>query len=68
MLVDDNYFNLMLLKILIRHLFQIKIEEACNGFYAFRFFKENYYKPCKYENRAFKLVLMDLNMPIMDGF
>ena len=31
-------------------------------------FIENYEKACKCENRGFKFIFMDLNMPEMDGF
>ena len=31
-------------------------------------FKENYEKPCKCENRGYKFIFMDLNMPDMDGY
>ena len=31
-------------------------------------FKENYEKACKCENRGYKFIFMDLNMPDMDGY
>jgi CheY-like chemotaxis protein len=31
-------------------------------------FAENYEKACKCENRGFKFIFMDLNMPEIDGF
>ena len=68
MLVDDNDFNLMPLNMLITKLFQINTELAFDGSQAVALFKENYDKPCKCENRAFKFIFMDLNMPQMDGY
>ena len=63
MLVDDNDFNLMPLNLLISQLFQIKTELAFNGQQAINLFVENYEKTCKCENRGFKFIFMDLNMP-----
>ena len=31
-------------------------------------FKEAYEKECGCDNRAYRLILMDINMPIMDGY
>ena len=68
MLVDDNDFNLMPLNMLITQLFQIQTDLAFNGIQAVQLFKENYEKACKCDNRAYKFIFMDLNMPEMDGY
>ena len=46
----------------------IQIEEAQNGAIAVEKFKEAFKKPCGCINRGYKLVLMDIQMPVMDGF
>jgi CheY-like chemotaxis protein len=44
------------------------IVEAQNGKIAVDKFKEAVSQPCGCPNRGFKLVLMDIQMPVMDGF
>ena len=44
-----------------------EIVEAQNGKIALEKFKEGVQKQCKCPNRGFKLVLMDIQMPVMDG-
>ena len=43
------------------------IVEAQNGKIAVDKFKEGVNKSCKCKDRAFKLVLMDIQMPVKDG-
>ena len=52
---------------MIKDNFMLDIEEAPNGKIGYEMFKEGFDKPCGCENRAYKLVFMDLQMPIMDG-
>jgi len=56
LIVDDNAANLFALSSMLKKL-QVCHESATNGSEAVRMYKEN---PCE-------LVLMDLNMPIMNG-
>ena len=57
LIVDDNEINLMVLKQFLNK-WNIEYEEARNGVEAFE----------KLKNEKFDLVLLDLQMPIMDGF
>jgi CheY-like chemotaxis protein len=47
-------------------MFSIQVDKAMNGKEAFNMFQKNLNKNCC--DTKYKLVLMDLNMPIMDGF
>lgn len=57
LIVDDNKTNLLVLSKLLEHL-GIQSEKAINGAEAINKVKENQYQ----------LILMDIHMPIMDGF
>lgn len=59
LLVDDNAINLKLLVTFVKKI-KLTYDEATNGLEAFTKFKES--------DRPFDYVLMDLQMPIMDGF
>lgn len=68
MIVDDNFFNLLPLELILRETFGIKTDKALNGQEAVtKFINYNLQKYCECGVR-YKLVLMDLNMPIMDGY
>ena len=62
----------MTLKLLIKSQFDIEVDSACNGKEAVDKFKQkidNYSKLDKVcERESYRLIFMDLNMPIMDGF
>jgi len=58
LLVDDNSYNLFVLKEIILMVQPCQIVEAMNGIEAISKAREE---------GPFALILMDLNMPIMDG-
>ena len=71
LLVDDEDYNLTALKIILRYHIKLDVEKFCeeavNGQEALNavqnsVIKSNY-KSCQYE-----LILMDCNMPKMDGY
>jgi CheY-like chemotaxis protein len=64
--VDDNMFNLIPLELILKEMFNITVDKAMNGREAVNLFSNNIQKKCC-ETR-YKLVLMDLQMPIMDGY
>lgn len=68
LLVDDNDFNLLSLKQLVVSLFNIEPISVCNGLEALNIFKETYNKKCGCPNRSFRIIFMDINMPVMDGY
>lgn len=49
---------------------KIEIDEATNGEEAVKLFEKNLLKDCQSQscNRAYKLIIMDIGMPIKDGF
>ncbi|CDW84159.1 histidine kinase-dna gyrase b-and hsp90-like domain containing protein [Stylonychia lemnae] len=66
LIVDDNMFNLIPLELILRELFHIQVDKAMNGQEAVNLFQKNIMKQCC--DVKYKLVLMDLNMPVMDGY
>jgi len=64
--VDDNFFNLVPLELILRETFQLTVDKAQNGLDAVNKVRNDINKKCC--NVRYKLILMDLNMPVMDGF
>ena len=64
MIVDDNIFNINALKILLTNIFHLdrfmQIDEAMDGEKALELVRR--------EGFRYSLILMDCNMPIMDGY
>ena len=64
LIVDDSPLNLYVLEELLKELKQFKkIDRAQNGEEAVNLVKQDLGRRCRY-----KAILMDLNMPIKDGF
>jgi CheY-like chemotaxis protein len=51
---------------MLKEMLEVKVDKAMNGKEAVILFKKNIYKECC--NNRYKLVFMDLNMPVMDGY
>ena len=66
-MVDDTDFNVLAVRVMIKENFILDIDQAANGKIGFEMFKKGIEKPCGCENRAYKLVFMDLQMPVMGG-
>jgi CheY-like chemotaxis protein len=58
---------MMTVNMLLLSLYGIKPDEAQNGKIAVEMFQNAMQKSCKCPNRAYKLILMDIQMPLMDG-
>jgi len=59
LLVDDSDFNLFTLSEMIKSKFGLTFQVAYNGLEALTLIEEGW---------QFRLILMDINMPLMDGF
>ena len=67
LVVDDTAFNILPVKYLIKDSFNIDIEIAVDGLIAVNMYKAALEKRCGCEFRAFRLIIMDLGMPNMNG-
>ena len=57
----------MPLRWMIKENYGIEIDDASNGKIALEKFEAGLQKPCGCINRTYRLILMDIAMPIMDG-
>lgn len=67
LIVDDNEFNLIPLKIMIKDQYNIRVDRAENGKIAVDKYAENLKKECQCLFRTYTLIIMDINMPVMNG-
>lgn len=65
--VDDMSFNLIPLVGMIKKWFKIDSDVAVNGKQALDKYTEGLNKPCMCEHRTYKLIIMDVSMPVMNG-
>ncbi|CDW83581.1 multi-sensor hybrid histidine kinase [Stylonychia lemnae] len=74
LIVDDNVFNIITLQTILEMNFKQKVEKATNGKEGVDKVMERIeldrQEPCHCDknNHNFKIIFMDCNMPIMDGF
>ncbi|KAL4512610.1 hypothetical protein ABPG72_020447 [Tetrahymena utriculariae] len=70
LIVDDTYFNIIALKLMLKSIKNLTIEEAYNGQQALDILnsaKLSYQKGQRKIEDLFQIIFMDINMPIMDG-
>ena len=67
LVVDDNSFNILAVKLMLKDKFNLDIHEALDGKFAVEMFNQAIQNPCRCPNRAYKIIFMDLSMPIMSG-
>ena len=66
LIVDDNHINLLALKMIVISQGQgIAVDEACDGEQGVLMVHESKRRLCC---GAYRIVFMDINMPIMDGY
>lgn len=66
-IVDDTEFNIYPVKLMLQEQFHIEPKTASNGKLALAMCKDLWAKPCKCHFRSFRLIIMDIGMPEMDG-
>lgn len=66
-MVDDEPINIFALNLLLKK-FKMYADFATNGHECVKMVKERLNKRCTCGRENYILILMDLNMPIMDGF
>ena len=67
MIVDDNDYNIQAIEMQLEEFWGLEADKAQNGEMAVQMFKEGFQKSCKCANRHYRLIFMDIEMPIMNG-
>jgi CheY-like chemotaxis protein len=69
LIIDDEYFNIMAIQMIVTNKFKALSDHAFNGKEALAKVKHKQSSPCrKCGNRGYVTYFIDINMPIMDGF
>ena len=73
LIVEDNSFNIIAVQAILEELNLKDYDMAMNGKLAVEKFNSKLYpanecKLCQRNNLMYSLILMDCNMPVMDGF
>lgn len=67
LVVDDVPINIMVVQMMIKNEYGLEVDTAEDGQIAVTKFKESVAKNCGCENRAYRLIIMDIQMPNLDG-
>ena len=67
LIVDDEQFNHTAVRVMLTTYFGIEPVSVYNGQQAVDLFTQRSRRECKCSNRCFKLVLMDIQMPVLNG-
>ncbi|CDW74528.1 multi-sensor hybrid histidine kinase [Stylonychia lemnae] len=74
LVVDDNIFNIVTLQTILEFQYNIRSDKAMHGQEALELVHSRYDQSnnvscqCQNDKRNYKIIFMDCNMPIMDGF
>ena len=58
---------MMAVRLMVEENFNMGVHEAIDGHISVDMFKKGFEKPCGCSNRAYKLIFMDMSMPVMGG-
>ena len=67
LIVDDTEFNIIPVERMLKNHFNIDVDKAQNGQIAVDMFKQRLSKPCRCAAKTYRLILMDLSMPVLGG-
>ena len=67
LIVDDTEFNIIPVERMLKNHFNIDVDKANNGQIAVDMFRQRLSKRCKCPVRTYRLILMDLSMPVLNG-
>ena len=72
LIVDDIGFNIQALQIILKYMVKLNVDLFCdkamNGLDALEMVKKDVEDVHNGDNCSYELILMDCNMPIMDGY
>ena len=66
-MVDDNEFNIISVRLLLQDKYDLEIDTATNGEIAVNMYDERLKRDCWCPNRVYKVIIMDIGMPVMNG-
>lgn len=66
LVVEDNFYNVVPLRMILKTKYDVQIDRAENGKIGADMYKANAEKTCC--TNYYKLIFMDINMPVMDGY
>lgn len=67
LIVDDTPFNILAISMVLEEYWNLQADTASNGEIAVQMFKTAYSKSCGCKNRHYRLIWMDIEMPVMNG-
>ena len=60
-------FNVQAISLQLEEYWNLQADTASNGEIAVQMFKDAFQKPCGCKNRHYRLIWMDIEMPVMNG-
>jgi CheY-like chemotaxis protein len=67
LIVDDGPTNILAIKLMSEEMLNVKVDEANNGLVAVEQFQKQVNKKCRCDNRFYRIIFMDIEMPEMNG-
>lgn len=67
LIVDDSPYNIQAISLQLDEYWNLQADSASNGEIAVEMFKKEFSKSCGCKNRHYRLIWMDIEMPVMNG-